>query len=1013
MSDEVAALVVRLEARVNRYEKDLERARRKTNREMGAIDKRIKSSARGFDALKRSVVSYGAAAAAALSAREVVQYADAFKGLQNELRQVTESEAEVVAITEELFQVAQRSRGAIADTANTYKTLKQSTEELGLSQAELIRLTETIQKSAPGASGAVRQLGQALGSGALRGDELNSVLEGAPLIARAVAAEFGVTIGQLRDLAAQGEVTTERVVAALKTLGDQADANIAKTELTVSQALQSLDNAFTMFIGGADNSLGASARLASGIQLLAENLDTLGDALLVIGGLLTGRVAAGLTTSTAAWVLNANAVRAAALSYNLAGSGMAAMTLAASGSAAAMRGLSASMAFFGGPVRLAVVALAGGLAYLALRTSEAEKAAVEHKEAMQEVHDLNARLAASTGDVTTELTKERDALRENTRTQLENAKARLEALAAMEAAERMAGPGRAMTEQSRQRGYTTPAERLRKEIGRLEEKLAAANTPLADLRKPADLDKPGVEPLEVKADAAAKLRKEYELLSAEFNRFAKIARQRGLDPLQAFRKSADPVQAADEASRIDRAVAGADKGLEGETRKIEVRRIAIERLKDALGSLSAAEKNAANEAKRAGEASVDAWADSADELAKFYEEAQKATEAENERRAAASESLAAARAEIALRMEDQIRLTAAAARGKAAYEEETRAIQARDEARRIAAEAQKAGIAVDEAAIRQSLIGLANEREATQAALDLERQRLAVKERIAELEATGDEVSQRAAIEAKAAGAIEGLAGLSPDEVIERIREIGDTREAAMRALEREQEIKREIAALGEEASPDQIARVRELAAARHAAADAQRDNNDAMEDASDAAKKAKDAEEARRKATDDANKALADGLANAIAQADSFEDALKRIALIAAKGFFEGGFGVENAGQSGGQIGGIFAGLGKDILGGLFGGAPSFAGGGFTGSAARSGGIDGRGGFPAILHPRETVIDHMRPSQAQQQSPNVTLNPSFQIITRDPETRVRVQDSRQRQQTQAGGFVGGARRFT
>lgn len=408
MGDEVAALVVRLEASINRYQKDLDRARAQTNRRMGQIDKRVKASGASFDGLAGRVKAF----AATLTVGKVIAYADSYKSLQNQLRVVTESQAELNELTEELFGVAQRSRGAITDTTATYRTLKQSTDGLGLSQAELIRLTETIQKAAPGASGAVRQLGQALGSGALRGDELNSVLEGAPLIARAVAAEFGVTIGQLRELAAQGEVTTERVVAALKTLGDQADANIAKTELTVTQALTALDNAFTKFIGGQDSALGASKALANGIAALAENLDTVADAFLVISTVMAGRYAGTAVTAAIAGTATLTA-------------GMGGLTAAATASAVATRGLSAALAFFGGPVGLAVTALAGGMYLLSQRTTEAEQAAESHTQAMNAVEAVMVRVATATGDAADAANRDRDAMIANAKASLETARAKL------------------------------------------------------------------------------------------------------------------------------------------------------------------------------------------------------------------------------------------------------------------------------------------------------------------------------------------------------------------------------------------------------------------------------------------------------------------------------------------------------------------------------------------------------------------------------------------------------------
>lgn len=81
----------------------------------------------------------------------------------------------------------------------------------------------------------------------------------------------------------------------------------------------------------------------------------------------------------------------------------------------------------------------------------------------------------------------------------------------------------------------------------------------------------------------------------------------------------------------------------------------------------------------------------------------------------------------------------------------------------------------------------------------------------------------------------------------------------------------------------------------------------------------------------------------------EAVSNLLRDLARLAAQAAFRGLFG------------GLFGGGFGRVLGGIFGGAPSFAGGGFTGVGARMGGLDGRGGFPAILHPNETVIDHTK----------------------------------------------------
>ena len=112
----------------------------------------------------------------------------------------------------------------------------------------------------------------------------------------------------------------------------------------------------------------------------------------------------------------------------------------------------------------------------------------------------------------------------------------------------------------------------------------------------------------------------------------------------------------------------------------------------------------------------------------------------------------------------------------------------------------------------------------------------------------------------------------------------------------------------------------------------------------------------------------LQDGFLDAIIAGESFADVLKNVAAQMAKAWAQAAlFGSGPLASQGG--GGLFAGLfgNGGFLSQVFGGAGrggslfSYDGGGFTGSGPRMGGVDGKGGFPAILHPNETVIDHTR----------------------------------------------------
>lgn len=137
---------------------------------------------------------------------------------------------------------------------------------------------------------------------------------------------------------------------------------------------------------------------------------------------------------------------------------------------------------------------------------------------------------------------------------------------------------------------------------------------------------------------------------------------------------------------------------------------------------------------------------------------------------------------------------------------------------------------------------------------------------------------------------------------------------------------------------------------------------------------------------------ALKDGLIDAIVEGENFADVLANVAKALAKAAMQAALFGEGPMSSGGSglLGGLFGMFsfggvrGNDVLSQALRGAMSFDGGGFTGVGARSGGIDGKGGFPAILHPNETVIDHTRRQSA---GANFTYTPSI-VINGNPDER-------------------------
>ncbi|EMI6930272.1 tail protein, partial [Acinetobacter baumannii] len=144
---------------------------------------------------------------------------------------------------------------------------------------------------AEAADAALVQFGQALASGTLRGEELNSVMEQTPALAKAIAKGMGITVGELRSVAAEGKITSQEIVKALKNVQDEVDALFAKTDITIGQSLTLLNNEITKFVGEAGKGSGAAQALSGSIQLLANNLNLIADSAFAIGiGLMTKAV---------------------------------------------------------------------------------------------------------------------------------------------------------------------------------------------------------------------------------------------------------------------------------------------------------------------------------------------------------------------------------------------------------------------------------------------------------------------------------------------------------------------------------------------------------------------------------------------------------------------------------------------------------------------------------------------------------------------------------------------------
>lgn len=220
-------------------------------------------------------------------ASSVIKTADAYTSLRGKIAVYATDAANAAEVEERLYRVAEQARTSIDGVIALYSRLAPAFTDLGRSQEEAARFTELVSKAltAQGATtreteAATLQLAQALASGVLRGDEFKSMMEASPGLMRQMAAGFetvggkiGVPTGALRAMAEEGELTADRVIAAIMRQSDVIETQFAKAPKTVAQAMTVLNNEMGRAIGRQMMDSGAQAGLADALMKVAAAAD--------------------------------------------------------------------------------------------------------------------------------------------------------------------------------------------------------------------------------------------------------------------------------------------------------------------------------------------------------------------------------------------------------------------------------------------------------------------------------------------------------------------------------------------------------------------------------------------------------------------------------------------------------------------------------------------------------------------------------------------------------------------
>lgn len=277
------------------------------NRELQSIERNGTFATRSMDAMSVATRSLAAQMTALVSVGVLISKMDTYTGLQNRLKLVTASQNELNQAMKDTFSIAQATGQAWDSTAQVYQRFADNAKRLGITLEQTASLTDTVAKSisisggsAASAEAALVQFGQALASGVLRGEEFNSISEQAPALLKAIATGLDTNIGQLRSMAAQGQLTADVVIKSLEKAKVSVDTLFGKTDFTIGQSFQMLNNEVTKFIGEAGKSSGAAKLTADSIQLLAQNLEGLVTGLQVAGAYYLGTFVPAIYASVAA-----------------------------------------------------------------------------------------------------------------------------------------------------------------------------------------------------------------------------------------------------------------------------------------------------------------------------------------------------------------------------------------------------------------------------------------------------------------------------------------------------------------------------------------------------------------------------------------------------------------------------------------------------------------------------------------------------------------------------------------
>ena len=273
-------------------------ATRETQRSLSELNSQLAT-------VRSSAAGLAGAWASAFATHQLIAFADTWNQLNGRLRLASSSSEDYVQSQRVLMEISQRTGTSLEANSNLYSRIAQSLREAGYASSDVAKVTETVATSlklsgasTEEASSVITQLSQALGSGVLRGEEFNAIMESGGRLAKLLADGLGTTVGGLRNMANNGELTTDKIVPLLT------NVQILRKEFdtlpaSISGSAQKVQNAFLAWVGGANDAVGASSTLSGVLDGLANNIDDVANTAGILVGVGLARYFGNMVGSVA------------------------------------------------------------------------------------------------------------------------------------------------------------------------------------------------------------------------------------------------------------------------------------------------------------------------------------------------------------------------------------------------------------------------------------------------------------------------------------------------------------------------------------------------------------------------------------------------------------------------------------------------------------------------------------------------------------------------------------------